>query len=164
MPDDLQDAYQLALETGAVPVVPVTRDQDWHLRIFYLPSNLPESIFDLDFRDGRALFYGNRFERSVWLTVLSAKSARGTVQPFTTKRSCIELPPEHPLVGLIQDEHVFRLADQPCQQLDGDSYFVRLTHRSHVVEFEAWSLSLDARWQRMLDSLQAAIRLLPKGS
>ncbi len=161
IPDDIQDVYRRVLNEAAIPFAPITEIEDWHLRIFFLPSFRPETVYDIEHRAGRTLFYRSRFQRSVWLSVSEAHRTKGVVQPFTSERACAELPAAHPLVQLVSDEHVFRMADRDIVTLDGDLYAVQLTHASGTVEFESDANTLDGRWHRILDALQEAVRSLP---
>lgn len=162
MADDLQENYRLLLRKTAIPFDSVTEIEDWHLRIFYLPSFLPETVFDVDHRKGRTIFYRSRFLSSAWSSLMQAHQAKGQIQPFSTERASAELPATHPMVSLVTDEHIFRMGDTELNGLDGDSYVVELTHATGVVEFEAWASSLTPPWHRLLDALQSAVPLLPK--
>lgn len=160
--EDIQCVYRRVLSEASIPFAPIVEIEDWHLRIFFLPSFLPETVYDVDHRAGRTLFYRSRFQRSVWSAVTQAHRKRGIVEPFTSERACAELPTAHPLVQLVSDEHVFRMADRDIVTLDGDLYSVQLTYASGIVEFEADANTLDGRWHRILDALQLAVRLLPE--
>ena len=162
MEDDLQENYRLLLGRTAIPFDTITETDDWHLRIFYLPSFLPETIFDVDYRNGQALFYRSRFLTSAWVALIQAHQAKGEIKPFSTERACAALPAAHPLVGLVTDEHVYRMGDTELTDLDGDSYVVQLTHAAGVVEFETWSSSVTAPWHRLLNALELAVPLLPE--
>lgn len=93
---------------------------------------------------------------------MQASQKRGDAEPFASERACAELPAGHPLVRLVSDEHVFRMADRDIVTLHGDLYAVELTYALGTVEFEADANTLDGRWHRILDALQQAIRLLPE--
>lgn len=162
MPDDIQECYRHVLSQAAIPFEPVTTVEDWHLRIFFLPGCLPETVYDVDHRGKQTLFYCTRLQSSAWLAVMQARQKKGQIQPVTSERACAELPESHALVRLVADEHVFRMGDTQCHQVDGDSYVVELTHSSGVVEFEAWSSTMDDRWHRILNALQSASALLPE--
>lgn len=162
MPDDLQENYRRLLNQGAIPFDVVAEIDDWHLRIFYLPSFQPETVFDVDHRKGQALFYRSRFLTSAWLALMQAHQSKGEIKQFSTERACAELPADHPLVRLVTDEHVFRMGDTELNILDGDFYVVQLTHVAGVVEFETCESSFTAPWHRLLNALQVAMPLLPE--
>lgn len=162
IPDDIQDVYRRVLSEAAIPFAPITELEDWHLRIFFLPSFMPETVYDLDHREGKTRFHRSRFQRSVWLALSEASRTKGVVQSFTSERACIELPGSHPLVKLVSDEHVFRMGDRDIVTLDGDLYAVQLTHASGTLEFEADANTMDERWMRILGALHEAGKLLPE--
>jgi hypothetical protein len=160
--DDMETAYHAALNGAAIPFDPVEQPGDWHLRFFELPANGQETVWDLDYREGRALFYQVRFVDSVWLALHQAKANKGKVQPISSIRRCCALPHTHPLVGLVSDEAVYRLARRECILLDDTHYMAVQTSPSQVVQADAWQGNLDAGWERLLLHLQEATRLLPK--
>ena len=161
MPDDLHQCYRHFLGQTGIPFKPVTSVEDWHLRISFLPSFLPEIVYDVDHRGRKTLFYRTRLRSSAWMAVMQAHQKKGQIHPVTSERSCAELPASHELVRLIADEHVFRMRDTECYQLDGDSYIVEFTHSSGVVELEAWSSTIEGTWHRILSALHSASTLLP---
>lgn len=162
MSDEIQEYYRLFLKNVAIPFTEITETEDWHLRIFFLPSFQPETIFDLDHRKGRTLFYRSKLTTSAWIAINEAHRNNGSIKQVTSVRACAELPETHPLVRLVTDEHVFRMGDTELNALDADSYVVELTHASGTLEFECWSSDITPSWHRLLNALHDAISRLPK--
>lgn len=65
----------------------------------------------------------NATERGVFLRlrypIMQASQKRGDAEPFASERACAELPAGHPLVWLVSDEHVFRMADRDMAASSG---------------------------------------------
>lgn len=162
MHDDIQESYRSFLQKVAIPFNAITEAEDWHLRIFFLPSILPETIFDVDHRKGRILFYRSSLRSSAWSAINQTHREKGHVLHIVSERSCAELPIDHPFVRLVADEHIFRMVDTELSAVDADSYVVELTHASGTVEFECWSSAITQPWHRLLNALQDATSRLPK--
>jgi len=162
MTDDVDVVYMATLNSAGIPFGKIERPGDWHLRVMALPANEAETIYDLDFRSGRALFFETRFTSSVWLAVNQALRKKGVVQPIDSVRRCCELPTAHPLLSLVEDEAVFRLRSLECNHLDVTHYVVIQNLAGQVAQFDAWEFNLDASWERLLGLIKKTTPLLPR--
>jgi hypothetical protein len=162
MSKDLTDRYREIIDMMGLPLSPPTVAGDWWLRFYILPSFQPETIYDLTFQQGVARFYETRFIDSVWGAIIAAKNNPSRLEVVSSLRRCADLPVTHALNRLVENEYVFRLRSAKCEQLDGTAYVARQVFHDRKIELEAWCTNMPHEWNRLLDSIHEACRLLPK--
>jgi hypothetical protein len=64
--DAVSDAYHRFLASYHPKVSPIDGEDDWHLRLEWIPDGRPEVIYDLDFRASNLSITLTRFLRSAW--------------------------------------------------------------------------------------------------
>lgn len=162
MSEDILDVYERLLSTHAIPFEAIRGIEDWHLTAFVVPSFTPETIYDLDHRGGRTLFYRTRFRSSLWGAIYEARENRGKVQPLAVERACAELPPESALVSMIQGECLFRLPEVESLGCDGTTYTLVHAFSGGTRRLRAWEAQGVPAWAALLDAIRDAEAYLPR--
>ncbi len=151
------------LEQSAVPFAAITSLEDFHLSVFHLESFCAEVIFDLDYRDGRAVFHRSSFNLPHYGRLSDADVQNWPRVSVPVRRVSTVLTANHRLVRMVRDEHVFRMTDGPCQMLDGTQFSLIHSHASGNLRLESWQpcgRPSDAGWLRLLDAVAEADTLL----
>ncbi len=162
MSEDILDVYERLLGAHAIPFGEIQGIEDWHLTAFVVPSFTPETIYDLDHRNGKTLFYRTRFQSSLWGAIYEARERRGQVQPFAVERSCVELPPESAVVGMIRGECLFRLPEMENIGCDGTTHTLVHAFRGGTRRLRAWEAQSVPAWAALLHAIREAEDYLPR--
>jgi len=160
----LSETFDRFLATHFPKFDPIDQPEDWHLRLLWLPDGKPETVYDLDYRDGKLSIVLTRFLESAWKKYWKAFNEKAEKVSVKIEIGSMELPDDHPVIECVADGLPRFCQDRPTAILDGEQFKLWLWDGLGAYTVEVWepfALELED-WVRLIDVVRDACGLVPR--
>jgi len=166
MLDKISNAYDRLISSYLRRFDPITAPGGWHLRLEWLPSEKPEVVYDIDYREGKATIILTRFLESAWNRLWAAYREERTKVSVQVEIGTMELPPDQSILKIVAQGIPRQCQDYPTASLDGEQFRLTLWDSSGEYQAQVWESYTRTDdfgpWVELIDATRGAGALVPR--